>query len=137
MKAARSASELVLLISVLLLTISRHSAAGQPAPAAEAPQAALTGVPQGVALPVAASPSPAAAGASAAAASDPAPPPAGPEKFSLIVVFRDAASLAALRAMCTPSSILFRLFYRGLGLPADCHMPGMCRRIYSSTIIGK
>lgn len=29
-----------------------------------------------------------------------------------------------------------RLFYRGLRLPADCHMPGMCHRIYSQTIAG-
>lgn len=76
----------------------------------------------------------AAPGAAASAASPPPPPPS--EKFSLIIVFRDASSLAALRAMCNPSPMLYRLFHRGLGLPADCHMPGMCRRIYTETIVG-
>lgn len=135
MNAAGSRCKLAVILCVVLLTGS-DSAAGQPAPLAEAPLvAAVAGAPQGAALPTAASPS--AAAAVAAGTSSPAAAPAEPTKFSLIVVFRDAASLAALRAMCTPSPILFRLFHRGLGLPADCHMPGMCRRIYSSTIIGE
>ncbi|KAL4418998.1 hypothetical protein ABPG77_000863 [Micractinium sp. CCAP 211/92] len=133
MKAGSSCCALALLITVLL-TSGVHDAAGQPAPLAEGLQNAA---PLGTATPSAAAAAAAAATSAAApATSDPASPPAEPAKFSLIVVFRDVKSLAALRTICTPSQVLFRLFYRGLGLPADCHMPGMCRRIYSSTIIG-
>jgi hypothetical protein len=54
----------------------------------------------------------------------------------LIVVFRDASTLARLRMMCTTSPLIYRLFYRALRLPADCYMPGVCRRIYTETISG-
>ncbi|PSC68852.1 serine protease [Micractinium conductrix] len=63
--------------------------------------------------------------------------PAPEERFSMIIVLRDAASLARLRAMCAPSTLLFRLWMRKMGLKADCQMPpAVCRRIYSETIIG-
>jgi hypothetical protein len=57
-------------------------------------------------------------------------------KFSMIIVFRDATTLARLRMMCNTLPLLYRLFYRALRLPADCHMPGVCKRIYSQTISG-
>lgn len=55
----------------------------------------------------------------------------------MIIVFREAATLARLRMMCNTSPLLYRLFYRALRLPADCHMPGVCKRIYSQTISGE
>ena len=54
----------------------------------------------------------------------------------MIVVLRDASTLARLRMMCATSPLMYRLFYRALRLPADCHMPGVCKRIYSQTISG-
>ncbi len=54
----------------------------------------------------------------------------------MIVVFRDASTLARLRMLCETSPLMYRLFYRSLRLPADCHMPHVCKRIYSSTISG-
>lgn len=39
--------------------------------------------------------------------------------------------------MCNGSVLMFRTFARGMGLPLDCHMPGMCRRIYSSAVMGE
>jgi hypothetical protein len=61
----------------------------------------------------------------------------GAPKFGLIIVFREAATLARLRVMCNARPLVYRLFSRGLRLPADCYMPGVCRRIYSNTIFGE
>lgn len=44
--------------------------------------------------------------------------------------------MLSLRAICTPSSLIFRLRAAPLGLPSDCHMPNICRRIYSTAIFG-
>lgn len=84
----------------------------------------------------------------AAAASQELPPPLQPlaaaaaaplantsETFPMLVVFRPRY-LAALRAMCIRNPLMHRLAARPLGLPFDCHMPGVCRRVYTSAVVG-
>jgi subtilisin family serine protease len=38
--------------------------------------------------------------------------------------------------MCHPNSLVFRLRAAPLGLPDYCHMPNICRRVYSTAIFG-
>ena len=68
----------------------------------------------------------------AAAAAD----AAAAERFSMIVVFREFKTMMNLKAMCLRSGLAFRAAARGLNLPSDCHMPGACRRVYTSTVFG-
>lgn len=72
--------------------------------------------------------------AAPAAANAPAAPP--PPRFPVIVVFRDLKSVLSLRAMCHPNPLIFRLRAAPLDLPAECHLPGICRRVYSTAIFG-
>lgn len=62
--------------------------------------------------------------------------PSTHQTFPLIIVFREASTLARLRVMCNSSPLIYRLFARGLSLGPDCYMPGICRRIYSKTVPG-
>jgi subtilisin family serine protease len=58
------------------------------------------------------------------------------ERFSIIVIFRDLKSIFSLRAMCHPNPLVFHLRAAPLRLPDYCHMPNICRRVYSTAIFG-
>lgn len=107
-------------LAALLLVAALAVAAAAATPLPEGPQP-LAATASAVATP-------------AAAANSTAAPA---DKYPMIVVFRDAATLAKLRLMCGKSAVIFRLFARALALPPDCYMPGACRRIYSQTISGE
>jgi subtilisin family serine protease len=58
------------------------------------------------------------------------------ERFSIIVVFKDLKSIFSLRAMCHRNSFVFALRAVPLGLSAECHMPHICHRIYTTAVFG-
>lgn len=60
----------------------------------------------------------------------------GNETFAMIVVFKDLGSVARLRAMCSLTRVGFNKRARLFGLTPECHMPFLCRRVYSSALFG-
>ena len=58
------------------------------------------------------------------------------DRFPIIVIFHDLRSTFALRAICDPNPLIFRLRATPLGLSPDCHIPGICRRIFSNVVFG-
>ncbi|EFN59363.1 hypothetical protein CHLNCDRAFT_137826 [Chlorella variabilis] len=123
---------LAALIFAAATALPAAAAAGPAGEAAALPPVEVAAAEGPLAATVAAAVTAAAGNVSAA----PAAAAAAGAKFSMIVVLRDASTLARLRMMCATSPLMYRLFYRALRLPADCHMPGVCKRIYSQTISG-
>ena len=49
---------------------------------------------------------------------------------------QDLGSVARLRAMCSLTRVVFNKRARLFGLTPECHMPFLCRRVYSSALFG-
>jgi len=57
-------------------------------------------------------------------------------KSPFIFLLQDLDSLIRLKAMCLNAPLSYRFAALRLGLPADCHIPGICRRVYSTALFG-
>lgn len=60
----------------------------------------------------------------------------GGENRDVIVTLKDFHSLISLRAMCSRTAVGYKIKAAALGLPDDCHMPHICRRVYSTLFSG-
>lgn len=54
----------------------------------------------------------------------------------VIVTLKDFHSLISLRAMCSKTEVGYKIKAAALGLPGECYMPHICRRIYSTLFSG-
>jgi subtilisin family serine protease len=60
----------------------------------------------------------------------------GSPSKDVIVKLKDFHSLISLRAMCSRTKAGYTIKAAALGLGADCHMPHICKRVYSSLFSG-
>ena len=58
------------------------------------------------------------------------------ETKNVIVTLKDFHSLISLRVMCSKTSIGYKIKSAALGLPEECYMPHICRRVYSTLFSG-
>eukprot|EP00890_Picochlorum_soloecismus_P006601 jgi/Picsp_1/766/NSC_04255-R1_alkaline serine protease len=58
------------------------------------------------------------------------------EKEDVMVLFNDFRALLQLKAVCSVTKAGFEAKALLLGLPMDCHMPGICRRVWSTLLPG-
>lgn len=62
--------------------------------------------------------------------------PTNGDKKNVMIILKDVQSLLRVRAMCAYTTSGFKIKAATLGMDDDCHMPHVCKRVYSKLFSG-